>query len=197
MMEQAKEVSQPMHMVPATGSKVMPKIIKTMKVTETDKLLPDPTADAERVQAAMPSADIPGITVLTDTRTAGAADLDMSNKAIQRQQERQEEQAGNDMMAAPLQPKHKHKKAKSESKKLKKRAQEVTAINEKQSKLQRQSSAPLMEPAALQVSAPAAVQSEAAKIQDDAEPPKPDGVKEKKSKDKKHKKKKRKEKESK
>lgn len=185
MMEQAKEVSRPLHTVPATGSTIMPEIIKTMKITETDRLLPDPAADAERVQAAMPSADIPGIDVLTDTRTTEAADLDMSRKSIQQQQARQEHQAGQDMMAPPLSPKQMHRKAKSESKKLKKRAMEATAINEKQSKLQRQSSAPLLEAAPLQVSAPAAVQSEAAKIQEGAMPSKSDSQREKKKKKKK------------
>ena len=184
MTEQAKEVSRPLHMVPPTGSTVMPRITKTMTITETDNLLPDPTADAERVQAAMPSADIPGIALLTDTRANGAAELHMSNKAIRQQQTRQEHQAGQDMMATPLSPQQKHKKAKSESKKLKKRAQEATAVNEKQSKLQRQSSAPLLESAALQVSAPAVLQSEAAKIQEDEVHPKAEGKKDKKKKKK-------------
>lgn len=183
MTEQAGEVTRPCFTVPPTGSTVMPHVVKTMKVTETDRLLPDYTADAERVQAAMPSADIPGIDMLTDTRATEAAELDMSNKAIQQQQTKQEHQAGQDMMAAPLSPKHKHKKVKSESKKLKKRAQEATAANEKQSKLQRQSSAPLLESAALQVSEPAVLQSEAAKIQDVPEEKK-EKKKKKKRKDK-------------
>lgn len=179
MTEQAKEVSRPLYMVPPTGSTVLPKITKTMTITETDNLLPDPTADAERVQAAMPSADIPGTALLTDTRAHGAAELDMSNKAIRQQQTRQEHQVGQDMMATPLSPQEKHKKAKSESKKLKKRAQEATAVNEKQSKLQRQSSAPLLESAALQVSAPV-LQSEAAKIQEVEVHPKAEGKKDRK-----------------
>lgn len=188
--EQAKELATPMFTLPSTGTTIMPKIVKTMTMTKTENMLPEPTAAAELVQAAMPSAAIPGIAPLTETLAeatpaSAAAQIRVPKQAIQQQQAQQLHQAERDVMAPHEGGKEHRKKAKSESKKLKKRAQAATAVNEKQSKLQRQSSAPLMEPAPLQVAAAPVVQSEAAKIQDEESAP----VKsESKSEKKKHKK---------
>lgn len=137
--------------------------------------MPDAIAQAEAVEAVMPSADMPGIPSASLTTLIHQ----VPNTVVQKQQQQQDHQAGQDLLATPQEPRSKQKKAKSEVIRLKERAQEATAVNEKQSKLQRQSDAPVLAPEALHVSVGPEVKSQAAALQEEAAAP---------SSDKKHKK---------
>ena len=157
-----------LYTTPTAGSNTLSQFKRRVTVVRASQL-PDAIAAAEAVEAVMPSADMPGIPSTTQPHTEEAAPppvQSIANSTVQCQQQQQEQQAGQDTLATPNDSKQQRKKAKSEAKKLKKRAQEHTAINEKQSKLQRQSDTPVLASEALQVSAAPEVKSEAAQLQD-------------------------------
>lgn len=208
--EEPSDMATQLYTTPAAGSNTLSQFKRRVTVVRANQL-PDTIAAAEAVEAVIPSADMPGIPSTTqphhdDADEAAPPVQEVANTTVQKQQQQQEHQAGQDTLATPDDSKQKRKKAKSEAKKLKKRAQEHTAINEKQSKMQRQSDVPVLAPEALQVSTAAEVKSEAAQLQDNIQaamtpaaaaaalPPTADSQKQQKekkdSKDKKKKKKK-------
>lgn len=171
--EEPSDMATQLYTTPAAGSDKLTQFKRRVTVVRANQL-PDTIAAAEAVEAVMPSADMPGIPSTTqphhdDADEAAPPVQEVANTTVQKQQQQQEHQAGQDTLATPDDSKQKRKKAKSEAKKLKKRAQEHTAINEKQSKMQRQSDVPVLAPEALQVSAAAEVKSEAAQLQDNIE----------------------------
>jgi len=171
--EEPSDMATQLYTTPAAGSNTLSQFKRRVTVVRANQL-PDTIAAAEAVEAVMPSADMPGIPSTTqphhdDADEAAPPVQEVANTTVQKQQQQQEHQAGQDTLATPDDSKQKRKKAKSEAKKLKKRAQEHTAINEKQSKMQRQSDVPVLAPEALQVSAAAEVKSEAAQLQDNIE----------------------------
>ena len=171
--EEPSDMATQLYTTPAAGSNKLTQFKRRVTVVRANQL-PDTIAAAEAVEAVMPSADMPGIPSTTqpnhdDADEAAPPVQEVANTTVQKQQQQQEHQAGQDTLATPDDSKQKRKKAKSEAKKLKKRAQEHTAINEKQSKMQRQSDVPVLAPEALQVSAAAEVKSEAAQLQDNIE----------------------------
>ncbi len=171
--EEPSDMATQLYTTPAAGSNKLTQFKRRVTVVRANQL-PDTIAAAEAVEAVMPSADMPGIPSTTqphhdDADEAAPPVQEVANTTVQKQQQQQEHQAGQDTLATPDDSKQKRKKAKSEAKLLKKRAQEHTAINEKQSKMQRQSDVPVLAPEALQVSAAAEVKSEAAQLQDNIE----------------------------
>ena len=171
--EEPSDMATQLYTTPAAGSNKLTQFKRRVTVVRANQL-PDTIAAAEAVEAVMPSADMPGIPSTTqphhdDADEAAPPVQEVANTTVQKQQQQQEHQAGQDTLATPDDSKQKRQKAKSEAKKLKKRAQEHTAINEKQSKMQRQSDVPVLAPEALQVSAAAEVKSEAAQLQDNIE----------------------------
>ncbi|DBA88894.1 TPA: hypothetical protein ACH3X2_000136 [Trebouxia sp. C0005] len=171
--EEPSDMATKLYTTPAAGSNTLSQFKRRVTVVRVNQL-PDTIAAAEAVEAVIPSADMPGIPSTTqphhdDADEAAPPVQEVAHTTVQKQQQQQEHQAGQDTLATPDDSKQKRKKAKSEAKKLKKRAQEHTAINEKQSKLQRQSDVPVLAPEALQVSAAAEVKSEAAQLQDNIE----------------------------
>ena len=181
--EEPSEMATQLYTTPAAGSSMLSRFKRRVTVVRANQI-PDAMAQAEAIEAVMPSADMPGIP---------SASLSLIHQVpsatVQKQQQQQDQQAGQDLLTTPEEPKSKQKKAKSEAKKLKKRAQEATAVNEKQSKLQRQSDAPVLAPEALQVSVGPEVKSQAAVLQEDVVATASDDKKHKKGKkDKKDKK---------
>lgn len=174
---------------PAAGSRLLSRFRRRVTVVRANQI-PDATAQAAAVEAVIPSASMPGVPSASET------DLihQVPNATVQKQQQQQDHQAGQDLLMAVEEPGSKHKKVESEAKKLRKRAQEATAVNEKQSKLQRQSDAPVLAPEALQVSAGPEVKSEAAVLQEDVVVPAIDGKQHKNDKKEKKEKKVKKEK---
>lgn len=171
--EEPSDMATQLYTTPAAGSNELTQFKRRVTVVRANQL-PDTIAAAEAVEAVMPSADMPGIPSTTQPHQVEADEAappvqEVANATVQKQQQQQEHQAGQDTLATPDDSKQKRKKAKSEARKLKKRAQEHTAINEKQSKMQRQSDVPVLAPEALQVSAAAEVKSEAAQLQDNIE----------------------------
>lgn len=171
--EEPSDMATQLYTTPAAGSNTLSQFKRRVTVVRANQL-PDTIAAAEAVEAVMPSADMPGIPSTTqphkdDANEAAPPVQQVANATVQQQQQQQQHQAGQDTLATPDDSKQKRKKAKSEAKKLKKQAQETTAINEKQSKLQRQSDTPVLAPEALQVSAAPEVKSEAAQLQDNIE----------------------------
>lgn len=162
---------------PAAGSRLLSRFRRRVTVVRANQI-PDAAAQAAAVEAVIPSATMPGAPAASET------DLihQLPSATVQKQQQQQDHQAGQDLLTALEEPGSMHKKAKSEAKKLRKRAQEATAVNEKQSKLQRQSDAPVLAPEALQVSAGPEVKSEAAVLHEDAVVPASDGKKHKQDK---------------
>ena len=162
---------------PAAGSRLLSRFQRRVTVVRANQI-PDATAQAAAVEAVIPSASMPGIP------SASVSDLihQVPHAIVQKQQQQQDHQAGQDVLTALEAPESQQKKAKSEAKKLRKRAQEATAVNEKQSKLQRQSDAPVLVPEALQVSAGPEVKSQAAALQEDLMVPASDSKKHKKDK---------------
>ena len=166
-----------LYTTPAAGSSMLSRFKRRVTVVRANQIL-DAVAQAEAVEAVMPSADMPGI----PSASLSALIHQVPNAIVQKQQQQQDQQAGQDLLTTPEEPKSKQKKAKSEAKKLKKRAQEATAVNEKQSKLQRQSDAPVLASEALQVSVGTEVKSQAAVLQEDVVVPASDKPKHKKDK---------------
>lgn len=168
--EEPSEMATQLYTTPAAGSRLLSRFRRRVTVVRANQI-PDATAQAEAVEAVMPSADMPGIS------SPSTSDLihQVPNATVQKQQQQQDRQAGQDLLTTLEEPKSKHEKAKSDAKKLRKRAQEATAVNEKQSKLQRQSDAPVLAPEALQVSVGPEVKSEAAVLQEGIDVPASDG----------------------
>ena len=165
---------------PAVGSSVLSRFKRRVTVVKANQL-PDALEAAKALEAVIPSADMPGIPAAS--QSLASLTHQVPQAVVQKQQQQQDQQAEHDLLATPQDPKHKDKKAKVEAKKLKKRAQEATAINEKQSKVQRQSDAPVLDSAAVQVSPGPDVKSEAAHLQEELEvPASTDAHKDKKSK---------------
>lgn len=163
-----------LYTTPAAGSSMLSRFKRRVTVVRANQM-PDAVAQAEAVEAVMPSANMPGI----PSASLSALIHQVPSVTVQKQQQQQDQQAGQDLLTTPEEPKSKQKKAKSEAKKLKKRAQEATAVNEKQSKLQRQSDAPVLAPEALQVSVGTEVKSQAAVLQEDVVVPAGDKTKHK------------------
>lgn len=165
--EEPSDMATQLYTTPAAGSSSLSQFKRRVTVVRANQL-PDAIAAAEALEAVMPAADMPGIPSTTQPHAEEppVPVQKVSNAAVQQQQQQQDHQAGVDLMATPDDTKQQRKKAKSEAKKLKKRAQEATAINEKQSKLQRQSDTPVLAPEALQVSEAPEIKSEAAQLQD-------------------------------
>lgn len=151
-----------LYTTPAAGSSMLSRFKRRVTVVRANQI-PDAMAQAEAIEAVIPSANMPGI----PSASLSTLIHQVPNATVQKQQQQQDQQAGQDLLTTPEEPKSKQKKAKSEAKKLKKRAQEATAVNEKQSKLQRQSDAPVLAPDALQVSVGPEVKSQAAVLQED------------------------------
>ena len=175
--EEPSEMATQLYTTPAAGSSIPSRFKRRVTVVRANQM-PDAVAQAEAVEAVMPSADMPGI----PSASLSTLIHQVPNAIVQKQQQQQDHQAGQDLLTTPEEPKSKQKKAKSEAKRLKKRAQEATAVNEKQSKLQRQSDAPVLAPEALQVSVGPEVKSQAAVLQEEAAAPGSDNKKHKKDK---------------
>ena len=165
-----------LYTTPAAGSSMLSKFKRRVTVVRANQIS-DAIAQAEAIEAVMPSADMPGIPSASLT----ALIHQVPNATVQKQQQQQDQQGGQDLLTTVEEPRSKQK-AKAEAKKLKKRAQEATAINEKQSKLQRQSDAPVLAAEALQVSVEPEVKSQAAVLQEDIVGPATDDKKHKKDK---------------
>ena len=166
--EEPSDMARNIYTTPAAGSSILSRFQRRMTVVQANQL-PDALAEAKAVEAVMPSADMPGIP--SASQSQAALTHQVPNITIQKQQQQQDQQAGQDLLATPVEPQSKHKKQKSDAKKLKKRAQEATAVNEKQSKVQRQSDVPVLTPEAVQVSAGPKLQSEAAHLQEKLDAP--------------------------
>ena len=175
--EEPSEMATQLYTTPSAGSSMLSRFQRRVTVVRANQI-PDAIAQAEAVEAVMPSADMPGI----PSASLSSLIHQVPHAIVQKQQQQQDQQAGQDLLATPEEPKSKHKKAKSEAKKLRKRAQEATAVNEKQRKLQRQSDAPVLAPEALQVSVGTEVKSQAAVLQEDVVVPASHSTKHKKDK---------------
>ena len=168
LIEEPSDMASSIYTTPAAGSSILSRFQRRVTVVKANQL-PDALTEAKAVEAVMLSADMPGIPPASQSQAALTHQV--PNATIQKQQQQQDQQAGQDLLATSEEPQSKHKKQKSEAQKLKKRAQEATAVNEKQSKLQRQSDAPVLTPEAVQVSAGPEVQSEAAHLQEQLDVP--------------------------
>ena len=128
--------------------------------------LPDRIAAAKAMGAVMPSAEMPGISGIISTQSAEEGAIPPvqppDESLIQKQQEQVKRHSAHDQLfVTPKDSKQQRKQAKSETKKLAKRAQEHTAVNEEHRKLQRVADVPLIAPDMLQVTAEPEVISQA------------------------------------
>ena len=175
--EEPSEMATRLYTTPAAGSSMLSRFKRRVTVVRANQI-PDAIAQAEAVEAVMPCADMPGI----PSASLSALTHQVPSATVQKQQQQQDQQAGQDLLTASEEPKSMQKKAKAETKKLKKRAQEATAVNEKQSKLQRQSDGPVLAPEALQVAVEPELKSQAAVLQEDGVGPAIDDKKPRKDK---------------
>ena len=143
--------------------------------------LPDRIAAAKAMGAVMPSAEMPGISGIISTQPEedeGNPPVQAPDEGlIQKQQEQVKHQSAQDQLfVTPKDSEQQRKQSKLGIKKLLKRAQEHTAVNEEHRKLQRVADVPLISPDMLQVTAEPEVKSQATLKQEGNWKPSPSSI---------------------